>query len=101
MNERHNWQIQNNLKSSYFSSTGFEQDCSNLRYNLSFKWWKYDPSKRRQCYMWLGFSLLVLLVVIAMSVIISKLTGGLDITEQGDFQEAANGMKTQAFVLYI
>ena len=50
--------------------------------------------------MWLGFSLLILLVVIAMSVIISKLTGGLEITEQSDFQEAAEGMKNQAFVLY-
>ena len=50
--------------------------------------------------MWLGFSLLILLVVIAMSVIISKLTGGLESTEQSDFQEAAEGMKKQAFVLY-
>ena len=85
-------------KSLYFSSSGFEEDCANLRYNLSFKWWKYDPRKRRQCYMWLGFSLLILLVVIAMSVIISKLTGGLEITEQSDFQDAAKGRKNQDFV---
>ena len=32
-----------------------------------------------------------------MSVIISTLTGGLDITEQSDFQEATKGMKNQAF----
>ena len=35
-----------------------------------------------------------------MSVIISKLTGGLEITEQSDFQDAAKGMKNQAFVCY-
>ena len=87
-------------ESLFFSSSGFEDDCLNLRYNLSFKWWKYDPRKRRQCYMWLGFSLLILLVVIAMSVIISKLTGGLDITEQSDVQDVAKSMKNQAFVLY-
>ena len=55
--------------------------------------------------MWLGFSLLILLVVIVMSVIISKLTGGLDITEQSDFQEATKGMTTKgkekAFKLVI
>ena len=50
--------------------------------------------------MWLGFSLLILLVVIAMSVIISKLTGGLEITEQSDFQDDARGMKNQAFACY-
>ena len=50
--------------------------------------------------MWLGFSLLILLVVIAMSVIISKLTGGLEITEQSAFQETAKGMENQAFVSY-
>ena len=35
-----------------------------------------------------------------MSVIISKLTGGLDITEQSDVQDVAKSMKNQAFVLY-
>ena len=33
-----------------------------------------------------------------MSVIISKLTGGLEITEQSDFQDAAKGRKNQDFV---
>merc|ERR1712224_511298 len=58
------------------TASALEQDCANLKYNLSLKWWKYDTRKRRQCFMWLGFCLCLLLVVVAVVIILSNLTGG-------------------------
>lgn len=61
----------------YFSSqsSALDQDCANLKHNLSLSWWKYDKRKRRHCFMWLGFVLFLVVVIVAMSVFISSLTG--------------------------
>ena len=47
-----------------------------LKHNLSLSWWKYDKRKRRHCFMWLGFVLFLVVVIVAMVVFISSLTGG-------------------------
>ena len=57
-------------------SSALDQDCANLKHNLSLSWWKYDKRKRRHCFMWLGFALFLVVVIVAMVVFISSLTGG-------------------------
>merc|ERR1712223_1410432 len=32
-------------------SSALDQDCTNLKHNLSLSWWKYDKRKRRHCFM--------------------------------------------------
>ena len=69
------------------SASGFDQDCAILKYNLSLKWWKYDTRKRRQCFMWLGFCLFLVLVIAAVLTFVSKLTGGIEGNEADKFKE--------------
>lgn len=69
------WLIENEYTFSSQSSA-LDQDCANLKHNLSLSWWKYDKRKRRHCFMWLGFALFLVVVIVAMAVFISSLTGG-------------------------